>query len=163
RKIGEGFKDEKDKFEFIAASDRLRLLAAEVDAWVHHDLPDSVYWIERVNSRRGHTRLILCAAPIDVGPALREHLFEAVPSVIMTSATLAVGRKHSPTVPVGDHTFDYFKTRVGLTRANVLQLGSPFDYANQVELICLEGMPDPNDKMAYEQACVEMIRRYVAR
>jgi ATP-dependent DNA helicase DinG len=163
RKIGDGFKDEKDKFEFSAACERLRLLASEVDAWVHHDLADSVYWIERINSRRGHTRIILCAAPIDVGPALRENLFESVPSVIMTSATLAVGKKHNPNAPASDHTFDYFKTRIGLPRANVLQLGSPFDYANQVELICLEGMPDPNDKTAYENACVQMIRRYVAR
>ena len=65
----------------------------EIDIWLKQDLPEAVYWVERSKSRRGHTRFVLCASPIDVGPALREHLFDEVPSVIMTSATLGVGRK----------------------------------------------------------------------
>ena len=52
--------------------------------------------------------MTLAAAPLDVGPALREELFGKVPSVIMTSATLTVGRQGS---------FDFFKSRTGLTQA----------------------------------------------
>ncbi len=166
RQHGDKLKDDKERFDFVSAADRLRGIAAEIDTWVKQQLPEAVYWIERMKSRRGHTRFVLCAAPIDVGPALREQLFDKVPSVIMTSATLAIGgSKHSPTVPVGssDSSFNYFKSRVGLTQSHCLRLGSPFDYQSQVELILVDGMPDPTDKAPYEQACLEMIRRYVAR
>ncbi|HTQ39779.1 MAG TPA: helicase C-terminal domain-containing protein [Pirellulales bacterium] len=179
---GEKFKDDAQRFDFNSAAERLRAIAAEIDTWIKQDLPDAVYWIERFKSRRGHKRFVLCAAPIDVGPALREQLFNTVPSVIMTSATLAVGtarsggggsinvaeanRSIAPGFNVSlavDSAFDYFKTRVGLTQTACLRLGSPFDYRAQVELILPEGMPDPNDKEPFEQACQEMIRRYVAR
>ena len=42
-------------------------------------------------------------------------------------------------------------------------MGSPFDYQRQVELILLDGMPDPSDRDRYERVSIEMIRRYVAR
>jgi ATP-dependent DNA helicase DinG len=184
---GEKFKDEKDKFDFNSASDRLRVLASEIDTWVKQDLPDAVYWVERIKSRRGHTRFVLCAAPIDVGPALRDQMFDTVPSVIMTSATLAVGKAKAEgrgqkaegrkqkaenenavasrdrKGAEADHSFNYFKSRIGLTQSACLRLGSPFDYSTQAELILPDGMPDPNDKEPYEKACLEMIRRYVSR
>ncbi len=154
RRHGEKFKEDKEKFDFNSAADRLQLLAGEIDQWLKQSLPGSVYWVERAKSRRGYTRFILCAAPIDVGPALREQLFDEVPSVILTSATLSVGKTPS---------FDYFKSRVGLTQTNCLRLGSPFDYHKQAELILVDGMPDPTQKEPYERACLDMIRRYVAR
>ncbi len=166
RQHGEKFKDDKEKFDFNSASDRLRVLALEIDTWVKHDLPEAVYWVERTKSRRGHTRFILCAAPIDVSPALREQLFDEVPSVIMTSATLAIGKAshgHKEAEASADHSFNYFKSRIGLTHSHCLRLGSPFDYQRQVELILIDGMPDPNDKEPYEKASLEMIRRFVAR
>ena len=55
-----------------------------------------------------------------------------VPTVIMTSATLATGG-----------SFEFFKSRVGLTQTETLCLGSPFDYQQQAQLILLDGMPDP--------------------
>ena len=101
------------------------------------------------------SRTLLAAAPVDVGPALREQLFERVPSVIMTSATLAVG---------GQASFDFFKSRIGLTQAGAQALGSPFDYQRQATLILLRGVPDPtSDKALFERRVLELIRRYVAR
>ncbi len=73
---------------------------------------------------------------------------------MLTSATLSIGRTGS---------FDFFKSRIGLTHANGQRLGSPFDYQRQAELILLDGMPDPADKQRYERLSIEMIRRYVAR
>src|SRR5262249_40385235 len=59
-------------------------------------------------------------------------------------------------------SFDFFKSRVGLTQSDTLALGSPFDYPRQATLILLERMPDPTtSKGSYEQKCIEMIRRYV--
>jgi ATP-dependent DNA helicase DinG len=178
RRDGEKFKEDKERFDFIAAADRLRALASEIDIWIKQELPEAVFWIERTKSRRGHTRFILFAAPIDVGPTLREQLFDMVPSVVMTSATLAVGKASDQSSMASNQDsadndiarqeiasagFDYFKSRVGVTQADCLRLGSPFDYQKQAELILLDGMPDPNNKDLYDQACQEMIRRYVAR
>ena len=84
-------------------------------------MADAVYWIERRRSRRGRARMTLAAAPIDVGPILREQLFDKVPTVMMTSATLATGAG----------SFDFFKSRIGLTQAERSALGSPFDYQQQ--------------------------------
>jgi ATP-dependent DNA helicase DinG len=161
RRHGDKLKEDKERFDFTSAADRLRAVAGEIDTWLKQDLPEAVYWAERSNSRRGYKRFVLCAAPIDVGPALREHLFDEVPSVILTSATLGVGK--SGDEPSGGNNFDYFKSRIGLTQAESLCLGSSFDYRRQAELILLDGMPDPNDKVVYDRACLEMIRRYVAR
>ena len=141
--------------DFVAAAERLQLLATTLDGWLEQRESQSVYWMDCARSRRGRRRMTLSAAPLDVGPRLREQLFEKVPTVIMTSATLGVGR---------DGSFDFIKSRVGLTQAECRRWGSPFDYQNQVELVLVDGMPDPTqEKRAYEQAVVDMIRRYVAR
>jgi ATP-dependent DNA helicase DinG len=145
---------EDERQDFNSAADRLQVIAAEIEAWRKQQLEGSVYWIEKSFTRRGRPKLSLAAAPIDIGPVLREHLFQKVPTVVLTSATLAIGREAS---------FDFFKSRIGLTEANGLRLGSPFNYREQAELITLDGMPDPADKEAYDRACVAMIRRYVER
>src|SRR5262249_32540294 len=92
REKGKKFKQEREKFDFNSAADRLAGLAGELELWIKQELPEAVFWLERSKSRRGHTRVQLCAAPIDVGPALREALFDTTPCVVMTSATLAVGK-----------------------------------------------------------------------
>ena len=99
--------------------------------------------------------MTLSAAPIEVGPLLRAQLYERVPTVILTSATLATGRPPS---------FAFFRSRVGLTQATELQLGSPFDYRRQAQLVLVDGMPYPKtDHQAFERLCREMICRYVER
>ncbi len=147
-------RDEKEQHDFHSAYERLILLGGEVEQWRTQAMPDSVYWIERVFSRRGRPRLELSAAPIDVGPLLKELLFDETPTVVLTSATLSIGRTPS---------FDFFKSRIGLTKSDSLRLGSPFDYPRQAELILLDGMPDPSDKQKYEAATIAMIRRYIER
>jgi ATP-dependent DNA helicase DinG len=155
KRHGDATNEASDRQDFLAATDRLKALAAQLEDWRTHAMTDAVYWVEQFRARRGHCRTVLAAAPIDVGPALREQLFDRVRSVILTSATLAVGKSGS---------FDFFRSRVGVTQAESLRLGSPFDYARQAELITLTGMPDPSSAKAdYEQQCVAMVRRYVDR
>jgi ATP-dependent DNA helicase DinG len=147
-------RDPETKQDFVAARDRLRTLAGEIEDWRSQRLEDCVYWIEATRTRRGRRRIILAAAPIDVGPILRQALFEQVPTAIMTSATLATAGQ----------SFRFFQSRIGLTRARTLCLGSPFNYREQAELILPAGMPDPGaDSAAYEQKVTEMVRRYVGR
>ncbi|MBI2823885.1 MAG: helicase [Planctomycetia bacterium] len=154
RSQGDFIVEREERQDFVAASDRLVALAAQVDQWLDQRLERSVYWVE-VAERRQQRRVALSAAPIDVGPVLREQLFDKVATVIMTSATLAVGEGPS---------FDFFKSRIGLTKVDTHALGSPFDYARQAELVVVRGMPDPNrQREEFERACAAMIRRYVAR
>jgi ATP-dependent DNA helicase DinG len=82
-------------------------------------------------------------------------LYEATRSVVLTSATLAVGEPPS---------FEFYRSRIGLTQAAEKRLGSPFDYKNQVQLVLVKGMPDPSsDREAYDLRCIAMIQRYVER
>jgi ATP-dependent DNA helicase DinG len=146
---------EEERPDFTSAADRLQLLATHIEDWRCQRQNEAVYWVDSTRSRRGRPRLNLAAAPLDVGPTLREQLFGKISTVVMTSATLTVGHSGS---------FDFFKSRVGLTQAACNRWGSPFDYSKQAELVLLNGMPDPTtDKVGFERAAVEMIRRYVAR
>ncbi len=146
---------EEERLDFTAAAERLAALSELVEDWRLQRQSEAVYWIDAARSRRGRRRIGLSAAPLDVGPTLREQLFEKVKTVVLTSATLSVGRSGS---------FDFFKLRVGLTQTESRRWGSPFDYQRQAELVLLDEMPDPTgDKEAYERAVVAMIRRYVAR
>ena len=153
---GSKFSEETDRQDFISAHDRLVALAGELEAWRTQSQAGTVYWIETYQSRRGTPRLTLSAAPVDIGPAMREQLFDKVPSVIMTSATLSVGQRGS---------FDFFKSRVGLTKCDTLQVGSPFNYREQAELVTLRDMPDPaSDELGgYERKCIEAIQHYAGR
>jgi ATP-dependent DNA helicase DinG len=112
-----------------------------------------VYWVE-TNAARPD-RVDLASAPIEVGPALREQLYDRVPTVILTSATLSAG---------GRSGFRHFQDRLGLDGCDTHQLGSPFDYRRQVELHLVSRMPDPSaDPAAYEEAVLDRLPEYLAR
>ena len=153
KRAGDAQEEDTERQDFIAAHDRLTVLSGELNAWHRQMIDSAVYWMESYRTRRGVPRLTLSAAPIDVGPALRDQLFNTVPTAILTSATLSIGKQDS---------FDFFRERVGLVKSETLHLDSPFDYENQAELVTMRGMPDPSaEKDAYERACIEMIQHYV--
>ncbi len=142
----------EERQDLVAAADRLDGLASALERWLGQQLDEAVYWIEATAGRQ-RRRIELHSAPLDVGPILREELFTKVPSVILTSATLAAAGR-----------FDFFQSRIGLLQTETLCLGSPFDYPRQAQLILPKDMPDPaSDPASYERAVVEQIRRYVAR
>ncbi|HMO87443.1 MAG TPA: helicase C-terminal domain-containing protein, partial [Lacipirellulaceae bacterium] len=144
---------ETDRQDFTAAHDRLLALAGEVSAWHSKQVTGAVYWVEARESRRGRPRLTLLAAPVDVGPALREQLFQTAKTVVMTSATLSTGREPS---------FEFFQSRLGVTQCDALRLDSPFDYRQQAELVAFPGMPDPGaEREQFERASIRAIQRLV--
>jgi ATP-dependent DNA helicase DinG len=148
---GEKYPKEEDAQDFMAASNRLAALADVIEVWRKQSLKDTVYWIERTQGR--FPRTALWAAPVDVGPVLREELFDKVGTVVMTSATLAVGGR----------SFDFCQSRLGLKNARSLCLGSPFNYQEQAELVLLRDMPDPAEQTAqFEEKALEAIRHYVS-
>ena len=143
--------DEEDKLEVRAAMDRCTELADAAELWLRQTAPDAVYWIE---SEGGRPRVTLACAPIQVGPALARALYSRVPTVVMTTATLCVGK---------DQPFEFFKRRLGLAHCHESQLGSPFDYARQVRIHVVPDAPDPSRQPEqFARAVPELIRRYVA-
>lgn len=155
RQIATDVEDISDRKDYTSAIARLETLSDALHHWMEQSSPDMVYWIEAYNTKRSGPQVSLRGAPLDIGPVLRRELFSKVPSVILTSATLAVGR---------DEQFNFFRSRVGLTDSNYSQIGSPFDYERQAELILVQGMPDPSkQKEQFRRQTVEMIKRYVER
>src|SRR5262245_3486700 len=155
RQIAKGIENESERLDFTSAHDRLTALAGELTHWIEQQSDGFVYWIESTWSRSGRPRVGLSAAPIDVGPVLREQLFEKTRSVVMTSATLTIGQPPR---------FDFYKSRIGLTRSQTLRAGSPFNFREQAQLILVRGLPDPSaDKERFEQQSIPLIQRYVER
>lgn len=153
RMLGDEVDEESERQDFVSAADRLSMLAGEIEAWRVQSMDDAVYWVDASWGRGDQSRVSLSAAPIDVGPTLRETLFQQVPSVVMTSATLAVGKSGN---------FDFFNSRVGITAAKKLQLGSPFDFERQAKIVIVPNMPEPAARPAdYLKASIACIRKYL--
>jgi ATP-dependent DNA helicase DinG len=143
----------EDRIELVAAEERCTLLANQVAGWLRQSDGDAVYWVEVEQKTR--LRVRLAAAPLDVGPSLRNLLFTERDTCVLTSATLCVG---SPP------RFDFFQSRIGLTAAETLALGSPFDYPNQVSIHLPRNLPDPSDQPNdFEQEAIRAVAHYLER
>ena len=161
----DGIVGEAERHDFFSIADRLTALAGSLDVWLGQHDPGAVWWVESHRGRGGRERLVLSSAPVDVGDMLKRELFDKVGTVVLTSATLAVGDRERPAAGRQESSdgFGYLRRRLGVTEASSLQLGSPFDYPRQAELILVSGMPDPSRREEYDRAVVAMIRRHVER
>jgi len=101
-----------------------------------------VYWLER----RGRG-VFVQATPIDLAPLLAERLFQSNDTVVLTSATLAVG---------GEFTF--VEKRLGLENARSLVALSPFNYYEQALLYVPQQLPDPRAETFSLMATEEIAR-----
>jgi ATP-dependent DNA helicase DinG len=153
RTIAENTEREEEQIEFQAAAARCAGLARGTGEWLKQAHSGQVYWME-MSDPEGK-RIKLQSAPIDVGPALREALYDEVPTVVFTSATMSAG---------GQAGFEYFRKRLGLAGASTAQMGSPFNYREQVELHLFRNMPDPSaEAAAFEEASLAKIQEFVGR
>jgi len=121
---------------------RLRQLRFELEFIVTGSDKKFVYWIERRN--RG---IFLRASPIDVAGLLQDKLFDEVPTVVLTSATLSSGGN-----------FGFIRDRLGLDTADDLIAESIFDYQSQAILYLPARMPDPRSREWAEAAAAEVVR-----
>ncbi|MBM3813235.1 MAG: ATP-dependent DNA helicase [Acidimicrobiia bacterium] len=128
--------------ELIPLNGRVEELRQTLQFWMESDDSDFVYWIER----RGRG-VYLEATPIDVSSLLRDKLFDQVDTIILTSATLAVGGG-----------FEYVKTRLGIPAPRTAIVQGPFDYPKQALLYVANGLPDPRSPSFTESASEEVIR-----
>ena len=108
--------------ELHAARDRLRQCIPNPDEGM-------VYWI---SARFRDESLFLNGAPLNVGPILKEKLFDHERAVVLTGATLGYEGKA-----------DRFRELVGLDDGKDLFMGSPFDYQRAVLVAVPEDMPEP--------------------
>ncbi len=112
-----------------------------------------VYWMEAGAYAKSKS-LQLISVPTDVSAQLQEHFFENKDSIIMTSATLSVGK-----------SFQYSADQLGLRipekedegKLRTVQLPSPFDYRNQA-LVCIPrdfpGIKGPSGDTLFVQALI---------
>jgi ATP-dependent DNA helicase DinG len=138
------------------AAGRLEAIAADLTFFVAGD-EDTCAWFEVARGRVGRgTGVItrLCTAPLEVARNLKDALFDRFRTVVMTSATLAVGQ-----------SFDYLKRRVGLDRTepgrvSELLLHSPFDFARQALVAVPTDVPEPG-RSGYPEMVRDLAERSI--
>lgn len=128
--------------EVIPLHRRIKIIQDDIKFFLEGDRPQFVYWTER----RGRGTY-LQATPIEVSNILSEKLFQNVPSVILTSATLAVS---------GD--FEFLQQRIGLPSVRSLVVSSPFDYQKQSLFYVPQHLPDPRNAGFTSAAASEIVR-----
>jgi ATP-dependent DNA helicase DinG len=121
---------------------RTRQLRFDLNFIVKGEDQKFVYWLER----RGRG-VFLRASPIDVSGLLQDKLFEKVPTVILTSATLSSAGN-----------FKFIRERLGLDQAEEMIAESIFDFENQAVLYLPPRMPDPRSPQWAGAAAEEVIK-----
>ena len=104
----------------------------------------------------------LYLAPLAVSHVLRENLFTKSP-VIATSATLTVGKSFDPIArslgiltTADDETESNDEWSVDPANVQMLDVGSPFDFANQGMLYLPRELPEPGRDGPSKEALVEL-------
>jgi ATP-dependent DNA helicase DinG len=121
---------------------RTRQLRFDLNFIIRGEDKKFVYWIER----RGRG-VFLRASPIDVSGLLQDKLFEKVPTVVLTSATLSSAGN-----------FNFIRERLGLDQAEEMIAESIFDFENQAVLYLPAQMPDPRSPQWASAAAAEVIK-----
>jgi ATP-dependent DNA helicase DinG len=120
---------------------RCQELKDALQFWMKGGNAAYVYWVER----RGRG-VFLQATPIDVSSIMQEKLFDVLDTVILTSATLAVGG-----------SFEFLERRLGIRSARPLVVPSHFDYSKQALLYVPQHLPDPRSPAFTAAASDEIV------
>jgi ATP-dependent DNA helicase DinG len=140
---------------------RVARLRTELEFLLESSANNMVYWMERRISgggtadkstarsafRNQSRTTFLQATPIDVSELLHEQVFEQIPTVVLTSATLTV-----------QGGFEHMRKRLGLTESRELVVPSHFRYEKQALLYLPPEMPDPRDA-EFPEAAARTIQR----
>ncbi|MDZ7289891.1 MAG: DEAD/DEAH box helicase [candidate division KSB1 bacterium] len=132
--------------DLMAQAGRLVEMATQVKSVLLNKDEENIRWLEVKESRWGNI-VRLRSAPLEVAPILRKAVFEKFPTIVLTSATLAVGK-----------SFDYLEKSLGLSasvtgalsdssvtyRKTATLLGSPFDFGRQALIVIPTDLPEPN-------------------
>jgi ATP-dependent DNA helicase DinG len=141
---------------------RVARLRGELEFLLESNSSNMVYWMERRiaggNERNSSSprpaalrmqsrTTFLQATPIDVSELLAEMVFETIPTVVLTSATLTV-----------QGGFEHMRKRLGLAEARELVVPSHFKYGQQALLYLPPNMPDPREP-DFPEAAARCIQR----
>jgi ATP-dependent DNA helicase DinG len=140
---------------------RVARLRSELEFLLESSASNMVYWMERrlsggTSSDKSTARNVfrpqarttfLQATPIDVSELLSELVFDQIPTVVLTSATLTV-----------QGGFEHMRKRLGLNEARELVVPSHFRYDEQALLYLPPEMPDPRDP-EFPEAAARCIQR----
>jgi ATP-dependent DNA helicase DinG len=139
---------------------RVARLRSELEYLLESSASNMVYWMERrisgaVERNQGRPSgfraqsrtTFLQATPIDVSELLHELVFDQIPTVVLTSATLTV-----------QGGFEHIRKRLGLSEARELVVPSHFKYGEQALLYLPPEMPDPRDP-EFPEAAARCIQR----
>lgn len=120
--------------DFGRLRERADTLAERAGRFMERCPAGSVRWVDVGNQLR------LVESPLDIAGAMQERLLkhdaqaETPRTWIFTSATLG-----------DDERLSWFTEPCGLQEADVLRVGSPFDYATQASVYVPRGIAKPND------------------
>ncbi len=135
--------------EIPGLKNRAATLRADLEFMLESNASNMVFWLERragpgtselqksgprSGAQRAAVRSTLQATPIDVSELLRDLVFDRIPTVVLTSATLTV-----------QGGFEHLRRRLGLNDARELVVPSHFQYGKQALLYLPPNMPDPRD------------------
>jgi len=142
---------------------RVARLRSELEFLLESNASNMVYWMERRvvggapdrssagGARRGYRsegrHTFLQATPIDVSELVHDLVFDQIPTVVLTSATLTV-----------QGGFEHMRKRLGLTEARELVVPSHFRYGEQALLYLPPEMPDPREP-DFPEAAARCIQR----
>ncbi len=118
--------------DFVRLHERAAELAGRAESFVHACEPGCVRWVDV------GMQLRLVESPLDISKAVKSKVLgadgDSAKSWIFTSATLG-----------DDDKLTWFTQPCGLTEAEVLRVGSPFDYARQAAVYVPQNFPKPGD------------------
>ena len=169
RQLRQSSSNDEQQFELAGYETRVRETAETISGLILQADENQAYWRSIAQTRpygqpartgpQGRARqqiVTLASAPINVAPILRELLFDDVPSVVLTSATLATARG-------GQHGFEYIRRRLGVEDPREVLLASPFDFRRQAKLYLETRMGNPNDLGHFAPRAAAAIRHYVEK
>jgi len=139
---------------------RVARLRSELEFLLESNASNIVYWLERraygnpdrktpaLRAGAQSRNTFVQATPIDVSELLSELVFETIPTVVLTSATLTV-----------QGGFEHIRKRLGMNEARELVVPSHFHYGEQALLYLPPEMPDPRepDFPAAAAACIRRV------
>lgn len=148
----ETIKSDNSRMEVLDLAGRVREMRQGVADYLDQALEDHVYWVEKSGTE--HTSLTLQSAPVNVAEHLRRIFFHGRNACVLTSATLGVGE--------GGDDLSYFRKRVGAENVRSVQIGSPFDYQEQMRVFLVKSMPDPGSPQ-FEAALEKWIAHFIQK
>ena len=154
RGIDDKYREDPSFLQWVAVTRRVESIGSVLDRFQQGEYDDeSVFWLDYHRSARGPGWVGVIITPLDLRNLMEEAVFAPYPTVVLTSATLAV-----------NGSFAFWADRIGLPlaedRTMAEQYPSPFDYARKMLLAVPSDAPFP-DNPQYNGFLAVLVQRLV--